>query len=110
MSEPFGLGDSWIRWLFSDGEQSQGVLVEELKSVRLTIRQFTGLTDKNGVEIYEGDVLELRYRKDRFLAEVTWSDEFSAFVHSGFLFTGGGSGFRVIGNIYQHPELIEEKR
>ena len=80
--------------------------------------QFTGLTDKNGKDIYEGDILEIELSTpDIFKIEVFFGEDAAFYgrrVGAGTLYSIGFSGSvvvrrEVIGNIYENPELLEFK-
>lgn len=77
----------------------------------LTIEQYTGLKDKNGKKIYEGDIVKIEaysrvfqvvYRKwdCSFVYE---NDEDEEIVH---MFSGFPSAYEIIGNIHENPELL----
>ncbi len=86
--------------------------------------QYTGLHDKNGKEIYEGDILEFRLNtKYGFITKrgvVEWQ---ACSFHVLFLpkhqgeqdglysvdFCVEATNIGIIGNIYENPELLEEK-
>lgn len=72
--------------------------------------QFTGIKDKNGVEIYEGDFIEIKMKYGTEIFEVYYKPERARFSLRDY--SGDGWGFddsndmRVIGNIYENPELL----
>lgn len=83
------------------------------------VMQYTGLKDKNGKEIYEGDIVNYG---DNFSSLVIW-DEFAVRETPGFwLEERGDYGYlrfhtmtaytnpiEILGNIYENPELLDNK-
>ena len=86
---------------------------------RYIILQFTGLNDKNGEEMYDGDIIKCTdgadeidiYDSDTGLGVVEWNNEYSFWsiskienglgdiLHKGYV--------EIVGNIYENPELLE---
>ena len=82
--------------------------------------QYTGLKDKNGKEIYEGDIFDCIYYSDgcNHKNEVMWVNQTARFHlkgHGGcqqkFVAQGVFDMTRkaIIGNIYENPELLKEE-
>lgn len=70
------------------------------------IMQFTGLLDKNGVEIYEGDICEKRSKRgSKKIAAIKWDNETAMFEY-GDECAFENEYMEVIGNIYENPELL----
>ena len=73
----------------------------------MPIMQYTGLHDKNGKEIYEGDILKgtfygLPMPEYDYVFQIYWDEKEKGFMASYF----EPSECEVIGNIYDNPELL----
>ena len=96
-----------------------GIAFDEVPASDFILMQSTGLKDKNGKEIFEGDVVKYEVGRNTVTEEVAYDKNFAGFgvrdADTDIIFTFlqladvvDLSSFEVIGNIYQNPELLGE--
>ena len=108
---------------FKDGTlllNYDGFAFDEVPASDFILMQSTGLKDKNGKEIFEGDVVKYKVGCNTFTEEVVYDKNFAGFgvkdADANIIFTVGElaedidlSSLEVVGNIYNNPGLLEEE-
>jgi uncharacterized phage protein (TIGR01671 family) len=110
--------DMFLGFVLNDGvlEYLEDVMNVEKQVI---IEQYTGLKDKNGVEIYAGDIVKLYAEVyDTFGFEITKKETGKIVFNSGAFFISTDTendpiyayedDFEVIGNIHENADLLEE--
>lgn len=75
-----------------------------------TIGQYTGIVDKYGMKIFEGDVVRYDYEEERGI--VQWDNDTARFIITCSTFTVDfdsvcGEELEIVGNVYDNPELLK---
>ncbi|GIO25374.1 YopX family protein [Oceanobacillus sp. J11TS1] len=84
----------------------------------ITYMQYTGLKDKNGQEIYEGDIvihndysggLVLGGEQYKRKSVIKWNEQYTGYRLKGMGTSINSDKCEIIGNIYENPELVRVK-
>ena len=123
-------GDGWLLGSLIKIEEDRYAVIPNLNDIEIgksigmyeaypdTVGQFTGLLDKDGKEIYEGDILHtitFGFNPEEYTAIILYRNCSFQLSNGRNLFYFGQSDLTkmddtiVIGNIYDNPDLIKEE-
>lgn len=103
---------------FSDGSTSVPLKFEDKRNGEdVILMQSTGLKDKNGKEIFEGDILAVETDDETLNVNVFWDENHALFMFESKkynekealaeLLEDNSYPFEIVGNVYENPELLE---
>lgn len=112
------LNGEWVEGCLSDKNYINSPnFVGEILVDESTVCQYTGLTDKNGRKIFEGDIIK-HFNNPQIPSNfdegiISWCEKYCKFHRSsledqGFYLINSECQYEVIGNIFDNPELLNQ--
>ena len=108
--------DKTIRCL-KKNEFINAYLLRRVSFDNVELMRYTGLKDKNGKEIYDGDIVlvelcgtstwyktVVEFKEGAFIASLIDREDYIYIFNRGF----DSNDFEILGNVYENPELLEE--
>ena len=99
-------GDGWYGSNCAEGTIIDGKIVDRF--IPNTVRQFTGMVDTDSTEIWEGDIIQ----SNTLVGFIRWDNDYCGFrvVTFGSIYSLDDLGSpKVIGNLYDNPDIFMEK-
>lgn len=93
-----------------------GLFGEDFEVIPETVGQLTGLFDKNGKQIYEGDIVNwgidgrekpTRIAQVMFKPDIIFNSSVGIFNYGDFAYQDTYNHLTIIGNIHDNPKLLE---
>ncbi|PAK59359.1 hypothetical protein DNL43_00070 [Lentilactobacillus kefiri] len=117
------LGPKWPMQEMVHGKASSILALAEMSPDEYIVEQYTGLKDKNGKDIYEGDILAWHsniYRKHDWVGLVLYRGAGFAVQESDKSYSSpewldcacrkDANIIEIVGNVHENPELLEEEK
>lgn len=118
MVEPLSINLEKQQILFNEPSDKYWTEVRIVSFDDVEMLQYTGINDKNGVKIYEGDIVIYKFQNDDLKTKkltVFFDEEDCSFslAHKGKPYISMEKDdikyYKVIGNIYENKELLENE-